>query len=700
MNSATQPDPAGPGPPAAEACPPTDQLSAFARGDLAGPAMDEVGRHLSTCAVCGSRVETLEESGGGLVGELRRFIAGDAQPPPSGWQALEFRAKAIPLGGADIRAGEEPSPRQTPTPLPSGTLPHLVRYQLLEELGRGGMGVVYAALHTRLHKRVAVKVILPEQADDPRVLTRFLREARALGALQHPNIVAATDADEADGCHFLVMELIDGLDLAELVRRRGPLPVADACEIIRQAAEGLQCAFEHGQVHRDVKPSNLMLSVGGVVKILDLGLARLLSGPVPAAAAELTHSNQAMGTADYMAPEQWADSQAVDTRADIYSLGCTLYKLLAGKPPFAELVGAPTPQKRRAHATLVPPPLATRRPDVPTALDAVLGRMLAKEPADRFATPREVVDALRPFAQGSDCERLLAEARERSSDPLSGPVATPGASAETGRQDSPTPVARREPAPARSGGWRRWLLVGAVAGLATTLAVVPFRPREEVKEPPPLPEPAWQPGVWHNLFYKEPVKLFWPTRLGNHFVGFDPWRKEVRVDAPDVAMLGLGTTEHAGYQMHLGITQNQWGGGVGLFFGWHEEIILGQVRTKVQVIELLRTSKPNPEEAFVLERKWMLLQRQGDDYRLTDTQGVDSTPVSRPTNAEECMLTIEVRKRGLVSVTWNGMPCPKLVQHQHNVQMAEADYLGPFGTFNRCSNSVFRNAQLMLFERK
>ena len=185
----------------------------------------------------------------------------------------------------------------------------------------------------------------------------------AIGRLNHNNIVRATDAGEADGVHYLVMELIDGIDLARLVRLAGPLPVAAACELVRQAAVGLQYAHENGLVHRDIKPSNLLLSVNGELKISDLGLALLNRDE--RASGELTVTGQVMGTADYMAPEQWEDSHAVDIRADLYSLGCTLYTLLAGRPPFAGPKHRSALRKMAAHAKELVPPITDHRADVP-----------------------------------------------------------------------------------------------------------------------------------------------------------------------------------------------------------------------------------------------------------------------------------------------------------------------------------------------
>src|SRR5262249_20574475 len=222
-------------------------------------------------------------------------------------------------------------------------------------LGTGNMGVVYKALHTELERVVALK-LLPHGFSDELAIARFKKEARAVGRLEHPNIVGAHDANEIDGTHFLVMTFVDGVDLARLIQRRGRLAVPDACEVVRQAATGLQHAFERGLVHRDIKPSNLMLAKDGVVKVLDLGIARML-GEMPAA-ERLTGPGMLLGTADYLAPEQWENPHAVDTRADVYGLGCTLYHLIAGRPPFSGAEYDSILMKMRGHLEAPPPPLA------------------------------------------------------------------------------------------------------------------------------------------------------------------------------------------------------------------------------------------------------------------------------------------------------------------------------------------------------
>jgi eukaryotic-like serine/threonine-protein kinase len=205
-------------------------------------------------------------------------------------------------------------------------------YRLEKKLGEGGMGAVWKAQHTKLGKTVALKVLPRQLTSNPDSVGRFEREMKAVGLLDHPHIIRAMDAGEIDGTHFLVMEYADGVDLAEVVRQRGPRKVRDACEMIRQAALGLGHAHQHGLIHRDIKPTNLFLTKAGQVKILDLGLARLQGEDVSPSSHDptITRMGQIMGTPDYMATEQWDDTHSVDGRADLYSLGCTLFFLLAG----------------------------------------------------------------------------------------------------------------------------------------------------------------------------------------------------------------------------------------------------------------------------------------------------------------------------------------------------------------------------------
>jgi serine/threonine protein kinase len=265
----------------------------------------------------------------------------------------------------------------------------LGEYEVLELLGQGGMGKVFKARQRRLDRMCALKVILPEHLKQPAALARFQREARAAARLDHPNIVRVYDAGEDRGVHFLAMEYLEGIDLAALLRQAGPLPVPLACEYMRQAALGLQHAHEQGLVHRDFKPSNVMLTRGGVVKVLDLGLAQVCGST-----GDTTATGTVMGTADYLSPEQGLDAKHVDIRSDLYSLGCSLYHLLTGRVPF---VGESVASKLLAHQMQEPTPVEELRGDLPDGLPAVVRKLMAKRKEDRFATPAAAAKALLPF---------------------------------------------------------------------------------------------------------------------------------------------------------------------------------------------------------------------------------------------------------------------------------------------------------------
>jgi serine/threonine-protein kinase len=265
----------------------------------------------------------------------------------------------------------------------------LGKYRLLRLLGAGGMSSVYLAEHATLKSKAAVKVLPVKRVDQTSYLARFEREARQSARLSHPNIVRTFDLDTAGSIHFIAMEYIDGIDLHAKVKRDGPLPVREAAEYIRQAALGLQHAHEEGLVHRDIKAANLMLDGRGTVKVLDLGLA--LAGGDEDGSLTREHDEKVLGTADYLAPEQATDSHKADRRSDIYSLGCTLYYLLIGKPPFAS---GKLAERLQAHLTKPPPNLVEQRPDVPIAIADLYFRMLQKHPDGRPQSAQEVADAL------------------------------------------------------------------------------------------------------------------------------------------------------------------------------------------------------------------------------------------------------------------------------------------------------------------
>ncbi len=280
-------------------------------------------------------------------------------------------------------------------------------YEVLDLLGKGAMGTVYRARHRTMKRVVAVKVLAREVAEGNTFAQRFQREVEMLARLSHANIVMAFDAGEAPAGAYLVMEYVQGRDLWSEVMQGGPLSVADAVDCTLQAARGLEYAHEQGLVHRDVKPANLMRDTRGVVKVADLGVARIKDPRAAEHDSGLTQAGSIVGTVDYMAPEQAVDSTAIDRRADIYGLGCTLFFLLTGRPMYS---GASFWSLLLQHREAAPPGLAEIRPDVPDSVCAIYLRMVAKKPGDRYATMHEVVLALQSVGQLPRTPGLAARA--------------------------------------------------------------------------------------------------------------------------------------------------------------------------------------------------------------------------------------------------------------------------------------------------
>ena len=275
-------------------------------------------------------------------------------------------------------------------------------FEILEEINRGGMGVIYKARQQGLDRIVALKVIAPSRLANPEALRRFKQEVKVAARLNHPNIVAVYHSELDGNWPFLAMEFVPGIDLARLVRQHGPIAPADACYYVLQAAHGLQHAYELGLVHRDIKPHNLMVTPNPMdsaaksgkmprVKVLDMGLARVVADEGEREAGELTRDGIFLGTPDYIAPEQAEDSRTADIRADIYSLGASLYFMVTGEPPFP---GATLIQKLRRQMIEPPPSAMAKRPEVGPGLDALIRRMMARNPAERIQTPTDLIESL------------------------------------------------------------------------------------------------------------------------------------------------------------------------------------------------------------------------------------------------------------------------------------------------------------------
>ncbi len=379
-------------------CPEPQKLRAFVFGQLTEESLGSVSSHVQRCPACEKTVAALRETtdtdaGKALDAPSRDEVAeqptaetspAEQRPAPEAPGATATFQSPLPAAGSDAREFDE--------------------YLLLGKLGEGGMGVVYKAQHRRMHRLVAIKMLSPKTMKSPEAIQRFYREVEAAAKLTHPNIVAAFDAREYQGTHYLVMEYVEGQDLAKLVKQHGPLPVEKAVDYALQTARGLQYSHGEGVVHRDIKPGNLLLDKKGTVKILDMGLARLevAAARDDSGGERLTQSGQVMGTCEYMAPEQALDTHTADARSDIYSLGCTLYRLLIGQPPYQ---GDTLMKVLLAHRELPIPSLRRVRPEVPEQLDTVFQKMMAKEPKDRYQSMGEVIVEL---------EAVLAALADRS----------------------------------------------------------------------------------------------------------------------------------------------------------------------------------------------------------------------------------------------------------------------------------------------
>ncbi len=345
----------------------------------------------------------------------------------------------------------------------------LGNYTILDKIGAGGMGQVFKAEHRRMRRVVAVKMLPDAMLKNAAVVARFEREVMAAAKLNHPNIVTAFDADNANGVHLLIMEYVEGTDLAALVKKNGPCAVEQAVNYILQAARGLEAAHALGIVHRDIKPANLLLDQKGVVKILDMGLARLSADADLGKQAELTNTGAIMGTVDYMAPEQALDTKTADARADVYSLGCSLFYLLTGQATYQ---GDTLMKKLLAHREQPIPSIRTIRPEVPEQIDAVYRQMVAKRIEDRYQTMTELI---------VDLEALGTQQEPTADAPLS-----LGSSADTGLTDFFRDIAPSEPEPVRrlkSAGLfigtdkKQFLLIGGIIGVLVLVGGISFNMR-------------------------------------------------------------------------------------------------------------------------------------------------------------------------------------------------------------------------------
>jgi serine/threonine-protein kinase len=514
--------------------PSTETLAAFARGDLPPAELSAVAEHVGACAGCCAALRAVPDD---TFAHLAREAARAA--------GLPAPAVATPGPAADLALPGVTQADNTPPQLADHP-----RYRLLGEIGAGGMGVVYKAEHRIMDRVVALKVLAPHLTAKAGAAERFRKEVKLAAKLSHPNIVIFYDAEEAGGLLFLAMEFVEGVSLDRLVTKKGPLAVPLACSFARQAALGLQHAAERGLTHRDIKPQNLMVTRKGQVKVMDFGLARFArddgeevapAGRLPFGAGKpvadpLTNPNLVMGTPDYLSPEQARNSHEVDHRSDIYSLGCTLFFLLTGRPPFTHAVTLI--DKLLAHTEETPPAIRAERPDVPEGLAAVLAKMMAKNPDDRYATAGEAAAALAPFTRADaetrpDVVEAVMIAPPAAAAPPAAPVpAAGGFDFDTAPvPNGPTLLEGERPRKPRKAKkpralpwWKKtWAKVGAVAvlGLLVAVAVAASRGKKDAGTPadntakPPDGTPANPKGTEPRGNAPEPKGKVNPFRPGS-----------------------------------------------------------------------------------------------------------------------------------------------------------------------------------------
>ena len=375
-------------------CPTDETLKDYSTGNLNDSVATETESHVESCQRCQSRVEAFCGDEDHVVAQLRLLRHATRSASPDNIDTLTNAQAMI-----DTSAVEQPplaSRRHQPETVEirsrfeSGT-----EYELIERIGAGGMGEVWRGRHRKLDKIVAIKLIRSERSNNRDYVQRFLREMRAIGQLEHPNVVRATDAGELNATLYLVMEFVEGVDAGEVIKTRGPLPVENSIELFRQMALGLQHIHDKGILHRDIKPGNMMITKNNNVKILDAGLARWRESN--GIDSKLTGAGDVIGTPDYMSPEQWTDHDQLTPASDVYSLGCTFYCLLNGHAPFETSECRSFGKKMEAHLTETAPRLDGK--DVPTELVDLLARMLQKNPSDRPQSAGEVVEFLHPMDQ-------------------------------------------------------------------------------------------------------------------------------------------------------------------------------------------------------------------------------------------------------------------------------------------------------------
>jgi eukaryotic-like serine/threonine-protein kinase len=648
-------------------CPTRSELSAFLSGDTSNDVSIQIEAHVSSCPHCMASVDQLEEQSDIVVQALATLPASDDDEFEFQRVQNELLARTSPSPGNGTSFIEQSAiDRQIERSEPLVPT-QLGAYKLLEEIGRGATGTVYRVQHQKLDRIFAMKVLHKDKSADVESSARFLQEMKAIGRLDHPHIVRATDAGEDQGYQYLVMEHSPGLDVSEILRRLGPLSIADACEIARQAALGLQHAHQFGVIHRDVKPSNLLLTSEGQVKLLDLGLVAVRHGTVPG-----DPEQNPRGTADYMAPEQWTDYAHVDERADLYSLGCALFKMLSGTAPFHPLPDQ-FASKMQAHLSAAIPRLSGLRCDVPPELEQLLVGSLAKRPDDRYQAAAALLADLTSLAKGADLKSLAGR--------LGLPSPDPELAAETRSDNSHAALSRRIP--------RRTMLLGGAA--AASLAAIYGRRFW-------TPAPKVVTDSWRSL---APVSSELLLSLDDDVKwSYEPADASIAISAGRYALVNLGQPLVGAFSLRTAFRLLSQDCRAGVFFRHHSRV---QNRLPVQdfhLVEYIPTAVDGSEES-ILQWSYVLTRGTASDHQL-ETKQWAWTPAIAP--GKHAQLEIMLGLEGFPGIIWCGKRLPESVwiltsegrqKTQISNERLRADYRGCLGLLASNGSATFYRPQLM-----
>lgn len=708
---------------ALDQCPTAEDLRQFCAGELTADHLEEIAGHLQGCPSCERQLDAFDDRADKFISEFRRpeflsasltFAAqstlgdGAGQATRLGISEAEFDS----LFDADFDAESPPdtASAQAFSETERDDVDRIVRqalqlpeaeeipeslgaYEILDFIGHGGMGNVFRARHRHLQREVAIKVLRQGRGDTRQRLERFRRELVALGNLSHENLVTATDAGEANGICYLVMNYVAGADVSTLVRGLHPLPMADACEIARQTARGLHALHAHGLIHRDIKPSNLRVASDGTVKILDLGLSRFLPGF--AADGDLTLAGQVLGTCQYMSPEQIQSQEQVDWRTDIYSLGCTLYHLLTGNAPFAGQRRQPNPLATLvAHCVTDLDAISTVRPDVPPALAEIVRRMLAKSPDDRYRFAEEVVQALHPFCAGTHLASLVAKSRTISGGSLDDEKllvdrALSPAESRHAKRHTASALARHR----KGARLNLWLALG-IALLATAVLAAPFLVAAE--NPAPLQVAQLDSGEQRRLLTVEP-EVRWRDHLTSapEVIG-NPAAEELTVVSPGQRLFSLAAAQNVSCGWRVEISQGRWPGNTGVFFGLRD---LDATRITYHRLVIRHYRVPLTSTGYQLVWQQVVCNRAPGDPA---EQTIDLSAAEIPAPIGTATLTLWFDHNGLGPVSIDGVPVAW--RHQITRESFSAEELrnavwGEFGLWNAQPGTIFRRAVVQRFRQ-